>query len=101
MNCPVDDAPLQMTDRNGVEVDYCPRCRGVWLDRGELDKIIERSADYGSRQSSPRESFSPHGDRHNEHHDDDHGYKRENNHYGDQDKHKRKKESFLGDLFDF
>ncbi len=43
MQCPVDGATLVMTDRSGVEIDYCPTCRGVWLDRGELDKIIERS----------------------------------------------------------
>jgi hypothetical protein len=44
MKCPVDGETLVMTDRSGVEIDYCPKCRGVWLDRGELDKIIERSA---------------------------------------------------------
>lgn len=45
MECPVcDDVELRMTERSGVEIDYCPRCRGVWLDRGELDKIIERAA---------------------------------------------------------
>tara|TARA_R110002020_G_scaffold111093_3_gene256622 strand:+ start:1677 stop:1931 length:255 start_codon:yes stop_codon:yes gene_type:complete len=43
MQCPIDGTQLQMTDRAGVEIDYCPKCRGVWLDRGELDKIIERS----------------------------------------------------------
>ncbi len=44
MSCPVCRVPLAMTDRQGIEIDYCPQCRGVWLDRGELDKIIERSA---------------------------------------------------------
>ena len=45
MKCPVcNDVDLTMSERQGVEIDYCPRCRGVWLDRGELDKIIERSA---------------------------------------------------------
>jgi uncharacterized protein len=44
MKCPVDDTDLVMTDRAGVEIDYCPKCRGVWLDRGELDKVIDRSA---------------------------------------------------------
>ncbi|MFA7585518.1 MAG: zf-TFIIB domain-containing protein [Novosphingobium sp.] len=43
MSCPVCRVPLAMTDRQGIEIDYCPQCRGVWLDRGELDKIIERS----------------------------------------------------------
>ncbi|MEL6620794.1 MAG: zf-TFIIB domain-containing protein [Pseudomonadota bacterium] len=46
MQCPVDGTALVITDRSGVEIDYCPTCRGVWLDRGELDKIIERSAAY-------------------------------------------------------
>lgn len=44
MQCPIDGTELKMADRAGVEIDYCPKCRGVWLDRGELDKIIERSA---------------------------------------------------------
>ena len=44
MRCPIDGETLVMADRNGVEIDYCPKCRGVWLDRGELDKIIERAA---------------------------------------------------------
>ncbi len=43
MACPVCSVPLAMSDRQGIEIDYCPQCRGVWLDRGELDKIIERS----------------------------------------------------------
>lgn len=44
MQCPVCRVPLAMSDRQGIEIDYCPQCRGVWLDRGELDKIVERSA---------------------------------------------------------
>src|SRR5690242_21635439 len=53
MNCPSCAAPLTMSERQGIEIDYCPTCRGIWLDRGELDKIIERAAvvDYGSPQS--------------------------------------------------
>ncbi len=43
MACPVDGSTLVMSERSGIEIDYCPQCRGVWLDRGELDKIIERS----------------------------------------------------------
>ena len=43
MNCPTCNVPLVMSERQGVEIDYCPTCRGVWLDRGELDKILERS----------------------------------------------------------
>jgi uncharacterized protein len=45
MPCPVCKVPLALADRQGIEIDYCPQCRGVWLDRGELDKIIERNAD--------------------------------------------------------
>ena len=44
MACPVDGSALVMSERSGIEIDYCPQCRGVWLDRGELDKIIERNA---------------------------------------------------------
>ena len=49
MQCPVDSTTLLMSDRQGVEIDYCPQCRGVWLDRGELDKLIERSDDDDDR----------------------------------------------------
>jgi Zn-finger nucleic acid-binding protein len=45
MKCPVDSIDLIMSERSGVEIDYCPQCRGVWLDRGELDKIIDRAAE--------------------------------------------------------
>ena len=48
MKCPIDGTPLVISDRSGVEIDYCPQCRGVWLDRGELDKIIERSGVYAA-----------------------------------------------------
>ena len=48
MRCPVDGAELVITDRSGVEIDYCPKCRGVWLDRGELDKLIAREVDAGA-----------------------------------------------------
>lgn len=54
MQCPIDGTPLVITDRSGVEIDYCPQCRGVWLDRGELDKIIERASAYASPPPPPR-----------------------------------------------
>jgi uncharacterized protein len=54
MSCPVCRVPLTMSDRQGIEIDYCPQCRGVWLDRGELDKIIERSLD-----SAPKAAPQP------------------------------------------
>lgn len=57
MKCPVcPDATLLMTDRQGVEIDYCPNCRGVWLDRGELDKLIQLGARHDAPQASPSRS---------------------------------------------
>ncbi|MBM3267616.1 MAG: zf-TFIIB domain-containing protein [Candidatus Sericytochromatia bacterium] len=89
MNCPVDGETLTMADRQGVEIDYCPKCRGVWLDRGELDKIIERSA---------REIAAPQPARRQE---GDAGYREYPTHY-ETAHHKRKRHgSFLGELFDF
>ena len=58
MPCPVCKVALVMSDRQGVEIDYCPQCRGVWLDRGELDKIIERSA---AQETSPPLQAPPPG----------------------------------------
>lgn len=58
MKCPVcKDVTLLMSEKNGVEIDYCPECRGIWLDRGELDKIIDRARDArdGYRESERRE----------------------------------------------
>lgn len=94
MKCPIDQTGLVMSERQGIEIDYCPTCRGVWLDRGELDKIIERNAQaapaaerYESGRDRDRYEDKPRRD-----HDDD-------------DRHKhgkpRKKESFLGEIFDF
>jgi Zn-finger nucleic acid-binding protein len=57
MDCPVDGTQLMMSERQGIEIDYCPKCRGVWLDRGELDKLIERTDDeVQPRRSEGRES---------------------------------------------
>ena len=53
MPCPICRVPLVMSERQGVEIDYCPQCRGVWLDRGELDKILERSAAELAGQAPP------------------------------------------------
>jgi len=75
MKCPTDGATLVLTDRSGVEIDYCPECRGVWLDRGELDKIIERSA---GPAPAPQQQAQTQG-----------SYK------------KKKRGGFLEDLFDF
>jgi len=60
MKCPNDSATLVMSERAGVEIDYCPECRGVWLDRGELDKILERAE--AEAQRSPAPAPSPNRD---------------------------------------
>lgn len=92
MKCPVDNETLVMTDRGGVEIDYCPKCRGVWLDRGELDKIIERSEGPAPapRASAPPPPQQPHY--RDQGHDD--------RHYGKPYKKKSYAKSFLSDLFD-
>jgi Zn-finger nucleic acid-binding protein len=92
MNCPICNVALRMTERQGIEIDYCPQCRGVWLDRGELDKIIERSVSQPSPQQSPQAYPEKHDyQQENRQHDDKH---HEYGHKG----HKRK--SFLSELFD-
>ena len=99
MRCPVDNETLVMTDRNGVEIDYCPKCRGVWLDRGELDKIIERSNTNTTPvaapiyQPEPGRSTAPPRQDPRRHHDDD-------NEPGRRHPQKRR-ESFQSDLSDF
>lgn len=97
MQCPVcKDATLVMSERSGIEIDYCPQCRGVWLDRGELDKIVERSlqdlsaaapsaVQASTQQAQPRQT-QPH------HHDD--------RYYPDNRQHYKKKKSFWEELFD-
>lgn len=99
MNCPNDNTTLQMTSREGIEIDYCPQCRGVWLDRGELDKLIERS-------TAAPQGFAPQqgqGQQQYRHDDDDDDNHRSQQHFGNNNDHhkKHKKEGFLGDLFDF
>ena len=59
MQCPVCRVPLAMSDRQGIEIDYCPQCRGVWLDRGELDKIVERSAAQSPAYAPPGPAPQP------------------------------------------
>lgn len=83
MKCPIDGTALVIAERSGVEIDYCPECRGVWLDRGELDKIIDRSADFTPAPAPPQHALprEPVGDE---------GYRK-----------KKKRGGFLEDLFDF
>jgi Zn-finger nucleic acid-binding protein len=91
MKCPVDNETLVMTERSGVEIDYCPTCRGVWLDRGELDKLIDRAAAAAAPEPARRQ------DSRQDHRQD---YRHEQPHYGHKP-YRKKKESFLGELFDF
>ena len=90
MQCPIDKVDLVMTDRSGIEIDYCPKCRGVWLDRGELDKIIERA---GSATPSAAEERR-------EHRGDDRREYRDRPHHNERPYYKKRK-SFLDDIFDF
>lgn len=105
MHCPNDNTLLQMTSRDGIEIDYCPQCRGVWLDRGELDKLIERSArGFGPAPKATEHYGQPSSHREYDDDDDDerHHYGRHDGDYGKHGGHHRKKrEGFLGDLFDF
>jgi Zn-finger nucleic acid-binding protein len=91
MDCPQCRTDLQMSYRDAVEIDYCPQCRGVWLDRGELDKIVERamarpspSVDHDQR---PRDRYDERRDSHGD--DSDRGTE------------KKKRGSWLSELFDF
>jgi Zn-finger nucleic acid-binding protein len=89
-----------MADRQGVEIDYCPSCRGVWLDRGELDKIIERSTAFYSAPESNKDKQYTDEETKNFYpkRDDDYYDPRYKN---DPNYHRKKKKGFLGDLFDF
>ncbi|MDP2161002.1 MAG: zf-TFIIB domain-containing protein [Flavobacterium sp.] len=78
MKCPNCNVSLVMTDRSGIEIDYCPDCRGVWLDRGELDKIIERSAQ--DIKTTPVERYP---ERQSYSKDSDYRYKKKKNPFGD------------------
>ena len=86
MKCPNCNETLLVTNRHGVAIDHCPNCKGVWLDKGELDKIIERSVEYNSGQ--------------NVGHYPDNIYRR-NNYFNDNYYKDKKKKSFLSDFFDF
>lgn len=95
MRCPAcKEVNLLMTERQGIEIDYCPQCRGVWLDRGELDRLIERAAreEHGgpppARSNAPPALVrAPHG--------------RESERYHDDDRNRRRRKSWLGEILDF
>lgn len=87
MKCPIDNTDLVMSDRQGIEIDYCPKCRGVWLDRGELDKIIERSTPHLTTEPL-RNNYD--NVNKSSHRNEDYHYSRP-----------KKKKSILSELFDF
>lgn len=93
MKCPVDGETLKITERSGVEIDYCPVCRGVWLDRGELDKIIERM-DGPLNEAAPPPRSEDWGDGRDW--DDPRDY----NDRPRQHRRPKRRESLLGELFD-
>ena len=100
MDCPVcTDVKLAMSDRQGIEIDYCPQCRGVWLDRGELDKLIERASAEMAPPSPPQATRPPplEQPRYEQPRYEQPRYdKRDSDYY----RHKKKK-NLLGELFDF
>lgn len=96
MHCPVcKDTTLVMSERQGVEIDYCPRCRGVWLDRGELDKIVARAVRDLEPAAAPAPAPSP-----------AQGYGGQSPQYGQPPQHAqrpyppKRKKSFWEELFD-
>ncbi len=95
MKCPVcTGVDLKIAERQGVEIDYCPECRGVWLDRGELDKILERSGSQTTTYTQTEPQYQQPGhnqQQYGKQHHDDHGY----GHNG-----QYKKKSWLSELFD-
>lgn len=111
MQCPTDGSTLTMSERSGIEIDYCPTCRGVWLDRGELDKIIERSLTMTAPAAAPEPTRAPRSpeptyDRYPERRRDDdrsdHRGDSRSDYRGDYrpDYRRKKKESWLSELFD-
>ena len=93
MKCPNDNETLVMSERSGIEIDYCPTCRGVWLDRGELDKLIERNSEQAVITPQEPVATPQYDTRENaeqEYRYNDSKYRKP-----------KKKESFLGELFDF
>jgi hypothetical protein len=97
--CPLCRVSLVMSERQGVEIDYCPQCRGVWLDRGELDKILERSA----AELAPPQQQAPYQAPHQErgYAPPPPEYRRDHDRHDEYKHHKHhKRRSFLHDLFD-
>lgn len=101
MKCPADGTLLTMSDRQGVEIDYCPTCRGVWLDRGELDKIIEMSQSAPVPAGPRGEARPAQSERDSRAHRDNERYDDRGDYDDEHDPRRRKRKSMLGELFDF
>ena len=103
MKCPNCDQTLVMTERQGVEIDYCPTCRGVWLDKGELDKIIEKStaSDAGQNLKQNDEKRKQRRNDDDDDDDDDGGFFNRNRRNDTNENPNRGRGGFLGNLFDF
>lgn len=97
MQCPVCQTTLKIVDRQGIEIDYCPQCRGVWLDRGELDKLIERSMQ-AENQYRDRPPAQYREDEREYRYDDDDDYKHRSS--GQYPHEKPKRKSSLSEIFD-
>ena len=101
MKCPNCEETLVMTERQGVEIDYCPKCRGVWLDKGELDKIIEKSSSAESSQQLKRQDEKRNRQDDDDDDDNNGGFFNRNQGKDNKTNPDRRKGGFLGNLFDF
>ncbi len=102
MLCPLCNVDLLIADKQGIEIDYCPKCRGIWLDRGELEKIVERSSGSSAQPAYSSVSEGRHREHHSDHDYDKHKYYDNNNedhnkYYGEN---RNKKKSFFSDFLD-
>ncbi|MDF2475326.1 MAG: hypothetical protein K0S24_809 [Sphingobacterium sp.] len=102
MKCPNCNETLLMTERHRIEIDYCPSCRGVWLDKGELDKLLEQAGNDSANTNITQNTFDSYNKSDRERYQPQQQY-RDSDRYSDSHKyqHGRKKKSFLSDLFDF
>lgn len=99
MNCPCcKNIVLMRSDKHGVEIDFCPNCRGIWLDKGELEKIIERDNLYANQNTRFEKNYD---DDYSEESHHDRNYKGHNDDKYRNEHDRRKKRGFLSDLFDF
>lgn len=101
MKCPNCEETLVMTERQGVEIDYCPKCRGVWLDKGELDKIIEKSTTAETSQNLKNQGEKRRQQDDDNDDDDDEGFFNRKKRNDNNDNPNRGRGGFLGNLFDF